>query len=297
MSSSAVFRFLPWCAALIFIGRGYGYFFWGSPVRVLVWDEALFSPVVRLFGGEWTAYVTSLRVDEALILTSRIAGVYLMACGGLALAALRSSRRWLAVPLLLGTLLLAGHALLETKDHFYHYAQLFEHAIQVGTPLLLAFWVWSGRPVHLLLAVRTLVALTFAAHGLYAIGFYDVPAHFVDMTIRILGVPEATARQFLWWVGALDLVVAVAVFLPRVARFAFAYAAVWGFLTALARIVYGWDTLAMGESLHGHLYQTILRLPHAGVPLLGWCLLGADAGAKEAKRAMKQPSLTSSKED
>lgn len=267
------FRLLAVCAALIFIGRGYGYIFWGSPIRVLVWDQDIMEPVVVFFGSDWEAFASDLRVDDALSLVTQTIGVYFVLCGLVALAAVRSVRRWFVPLLTLGAILLLGHALLEMKDHFYYYAQFFEHAIQVGTPLLLVGLLRGASADRLLTTIRIVVALTFAAHGLYAIGFYDVPAHFVNMTMGILGVGESTARTFLWWAGFLDLIVAVGVFIPRVARWAFAYAVVWGLLTALARVVYGWNFGDVAASVHGYLYQTVFRLPHGLVPLVGWLMV------------------------
>lgn len=270
-------RLLAFTTAAVLIGQGYGYVFWGSPLRVLAWDESVMSPFVALFGYDWSTYVTSPAIENILSGFAVTAGIGFVLLGLMALwSTARRGWPWL---FLLGGGGLLAHALLDTKDHFFYLVQLLEHGLRVGTPLLL-YMVLGGRR-RLLPWLKVLTAVTFAAHGLYALSVYPVPARFVDMTQGILGVGEGPARTLLWWAGALDLVVAVLLFLPRTARIAFGYAAVWGGLTALARIVYGWDWTDVVGSLHAHLWRTVVRLPHALLPLLALLLLRARAQVPE----------------
>lgn len=265
---------LLFATTFLFLGRGWEYLFWSAPLRVLAWDQRLFSPIVEgVFGVSWEAYTADLRVDAWLTYLQGGIGVFFSALAGLAWLGASRPGRWWSISLMAGAGLLTLHALLDTKDHFYHAAQLFEHSIQVATPILLWLAVrFPGRELALLRCVRVVVALTFTAHGLYAIGFYPVPGHFVDMTILILSCSEGVARSFLFFVGWLDLLVAIGVFIPRVARIAFGWAAVWGLATALARTVVGLDVDFFAASLHGNLYQTVYRLPHSLLPALGFLL-------------------------
>ena len=48
------------------------------------------------------------------------------------------------------------------------------------------------------LYLKIAIALTFSAHGLYAIGYYPQPGVFVDMLINILHFSETTAKDFLF---------------------------------------------------------------------------------------------------
>jgi hypothetical protein len=268
-------RIIAISSACIFLGRAYNYLFWGSPIRVLFWDQELFSPIVEgVFGMTWEVYVTNTQMSTYLEWATFFGGFFFIGCAMLSVVILYSLKRYWRSFLYVGSAILCVHALLDMKDHFYHYAQFFEHGIQIGTPLLLGYAIFhQERKKRILFFLKVLVAATFTAHGLYAIGFHPVPVHFVDMTIRILQVEEGTARLFLKVVGILDLMLSVGLFIPKVDRYALIYATGWGFLTALARIVYGFDWDFLGYSLHGYAYQTVFRLAHGLIPLAGVLLI------------------------
>lgn len=268
-------RWLAISSACIFAGRAYNYFFWGSPIRVLFWDQSLFSPVVeKVFGMTWEEYAANLHISTYLDGATKFGGVFFLVCAIVSLLLLFAQKRYLLSFLYVGSTMLLCHALLEMKDHFHHYGQFFEHSIQIGTPLLLGWAVFHwNRPQRILWIAKILIALTFTAHGLYAVGFYPVPGHFIDMTIKILNISEDQARLFLKVAGILDLVLSVGLFIPKVDRYALIYAMVWGLLTAFARIVSGFNLDFVAASLHGYAYQTVFRLAHGFVPLVGLLLL------------------------
>ena len=263
---------LFFAAACVFLGRAYQYLFFDAPLRVLLWDEKLMTPIVTgWFGRPWQAYATDPDVVERIGWVQWLIGGEWLLAGVACLLLLGGYRRWLAGLIGGGVLLLLLHAGLSMKDHFYHLAQFFEFGIQLVTPLL---WVLFARggvgEERLILLGKVAVAVTFAAHGLYAIGAYPVPGNFVDMTMTILGIGEPDARGFLRVVGLLDLVLAVGIFLPWVDRPWLAYAAVWGLVTALARVSYGW-LLVGPDAGHQYACQTVWRLGHGLLPL--WLLL------------------------
>lgn len=269
--------YLLWLAiavTCIFAGRAYDYLFWGSPIRVLFWDQTLFSPVVEFFGTTWEEYAANLNVDRYLERATYFGGFFFILCAITSSLLLPIRRRYLTSFIYVGSGILFCHALLEMKDHFYHYGQLFEHSIQVGAPVLFAWAVFNPhRPNRILFIAKILIALTFAAHGLYAIGFYPVPGHFLDMTINILACNEDQARLFLQIAGVLDMVVAVGLFIPKIDYYVLIYAVLWGLATALARIVSGFDASFLMPSLHSYVYKTVLRLAHGLVPLAALLLL------------------------
>lgn len=253
---------------LVLLGRGYQYVFFGAPLEVLLWDERLMTGFVeRVLGMTWGAYASDTDVAAGMQTAAELlAGVYVTA-GIAALVAPYRASRLTEVLLVAGGVLLAAHAALVMKDRFGQWAQFFEFAIQIGSPFLLIGVLRGWTLARLTWGARALIAVTFAAHGLYAIGFYAVPGHFIDMTIGILGVTEDVAVRLLWWAGLLDWVVAFALLLPYTYRYALGYAVVWGGLTALARIVAGWDGDFPVASLHQALYETVYRLPHGLLPL------------------------------
>lgn len=265
-------RLLALCAALIFLGRGYQYIFWSSPLSVLLWDEGLMSPFIEgILGMDWNDYASDVNVSVMMGKLQRSIGWLWSLAAVAAGLSWKINSRWLRLPIFLGTFFLVLHALLETKDHFYHLAQFFEYGIQIGAPaLLLTHMAGSIQPKKLLVAGKIAIAVTFAAHGLYALGFYPVPGNFVDMTIIILGVGESTAKHFLTVVGWLDLLVAVSLFFGPTARYTLLYATVWGLLTAFARVVAGWQLGVEDQFWHQYLYQTVFRIPHGLLPFTIW---------------------------
>jgi hypothetical protein len=160
-------------------------------------------------------------------------------------------------------------SLLLTKEKFYHIPMFFEHTIQFSTPFLLLSFIKYQKTSKLVLHLKIAIALTFTCHGLYAIGIlYPLPGNFVTMCLNILPISETTAIRFLFIAGILDFAVAILLFIPRLWKFALLYAILWGFLTALARVVGPFSFDFTWQSLHQNLYQTVYRIPHGLIPLL-----------------------------
>jgi hypothetical protein len=260
---------------LLFAGRAWQHLFWDAPFRALLWDQHIMENIVLFFrGGTWQEYVTSAATDRNIQITITVFGVFyaLMALITLVIHSRHIKQfLWLYI---FSSVSLAFLAMLYTMEKFYHVGQFFEYAIQFTLPLL--FWYMLAQrisPARLLLGMKIVIALTFSAHGLYAAGFYPQPGVFVDMFISILYVSEPVAVKMLFIAGILDFVVSVALFVPRLARYALIYAALWGGLTAVART---WANFYIDfpiSSLHQNLYETLYRMPHMLVPLAAFFIL------------------------
>jgi len=90
------------------------------------------------------------------------------------------------------------------------------------------------------LVLRIGVFGTFLGHGIFAL---EGKQRFAEMIQSIAPVDTATATSLLFSIGIIDIVVAFWVLL-RPHRLVLAYATVWAFMTALARITAGdpvWD--------------------------------------------------------
>ena len=169
---------------------------------------------------------------------------------------------------IIASISLAFLAFLYCKEKFYHAGQFIEYTIQILLPLIFIYSIQRKIALSkLVLVLKLSIALTFSAHGLYAIGFYPQPGLFVDMIIKIFHVSEASAKIFLKIAGILDFIVSITIFIPRLSRYSLIYAAIWGGLTALARIWANFYWSFPLESLHQHLYETLYRLPHMLIPL------------------------------
>ena len=269
MKQNTAILILKIAAILVFAGRAWQHLFWDAPYRSFFWDEALLKPFIETFFDiSWQSYVTSPTTDtvvQNLIFGSGI--LYLLVAIAIAFTTTKTIRIT-RTPILVGTIGLVLLAILMTKEKFYHIAQFFEHSIQFGTPLLLLYSYSAKLSLKkLALALKILIAFTFCAHGLYAIGLYPVPGNFVDMLINILGCSEGQAMTMLYIAGIVDNALVLFLFLPKTSRYALWYATIWGLLTAFARVWANIETDFLIASLHQNIHQMILRLPHGLVPL------------------------------
>jgi hypothetical protein len=219
---------------MLLLGRGWQYIFWATP-----WSTP----------GPWLGVVLGLGAGWL----------------GWHLLRGRSANSWLG---LVGLVLLA-HLGWKVAEHGWRWVDAIEHTLAWSTPLLL--WACLSNLSRWSLAAKLAIAATFTGHGLFALGWpYPTPAHFVFMTQSILGVDTDTALGFLRVAGSLDLVVSVAIFLPKVSRPALIYAVIWGSLTALARPMAYVAADSWLADLHRWAMEMLWRLPHALVPLALW---------------------------
>ncbi len=133
------------------------------------------------------------------------------------------------------------------------------HATRIVAPLLLALW---DRRAVAKWALRVGIALTFAIHGWEA---YQLHPGFIDFLLAAdlrlfgLGLEQQGAELLLRLIGALDVVLAALVLTGRDFRPVLAWAAVWGVVTALSRVVQG------GE---GAAHMALIRAANGGLPLV-----------------------------
>lgn len=264
----SIYTLLRIATVLLFAGRAWQHLFWDAPFRALFWDQQIMEGIVMLLrGGTWQEYAVSENMDLYIRWVIKGFGFFygMMAVLTVFVTGRIKKVAWLYV---LSSVFLAFLALLYAKEKFHHVGQFLEYAIQFLLPVLFIYSI-KGRiqlpKLNLLLKIA--IALTFSAHGLYAIGFYPQPGVFVDMVINIFHMSEAHAKLFLIIAGVLDFLVAVLVFIPRISKYALFYAVLWGGLTALARTWANFYWSFPLESLHQHLYETIYRTPHMLVPL------------------------------
>lgn len=201
-------------------------------------------------------------------------GITLGLCGLLALGAdfLRSQRLiYLSMGYASLSLLLVFLLLFRAKS--YQWGNLIEHSIQWTLPLVFAYYRFQNHHIRSQWVLRILIAATFLGHGLYALGFYGgFPAGYLQMVHNVFGFETAGAERFLMLAGILDMITVVGLLITPLWRYALYYAIVWGFMTAMARIVAYWDVSIWLESLDIWLNQSLIRLGHGGIPLVLWLL-------------------------
>lgn len=270
MNTKTITLFLKISCFFIFIGRAYQHLFWDAPFRSLLWDQNLLEPIIDgIFNLSWNDYVTSLEVDNYIQQAIKITGILYIICAILILVIHQHSKQWIKNIICIGGINLVLLSLLITKDKFYHLAMFFEHSIQFCLPFVLLYFLKNKNRYRLQSILKIILALAFVCHGLYAIGaLYPLPANFVTMTLNILPIDEPTAKLLLLVMGIIDFVIAIGVFVPKIAKPFLIYATFWGIATALARLI---SPLTYGFSLdifHQYLYLVLYRIPHGLVPLL-----------------------------
>ncbi|WP_179019673.1 hypothetical protein [Winogradskyella forsetii] len=271
MNKPKIISLVKLCAFTVFIGRAYQLYFFGGPYRAILWDESLLTPVVEgVFNYTWFEYATSSTVNSWIEAWTKLNSIIFFIAAIVCLfwnqiKYIRVKRFFVG----LGLWLLFLLAICMVKDRNYDVLQLFEMSIQLTAPFLL----WKNIKMNpqnknLIVGLKLAIALTFIPHGLLAMGFPFRPGYFIDMTIMILGVNETQATQFLFMVGFLDVLMALLAFVPKLSKYVLWYMMVWGFATAFARLVSGFNMDFISSTIHGSAYLTIYRLAHGILPLI-----------------------------
>ena len=262
------------CVFLILLGRAYQFFFFGAPFRAILWDESLLSPIVEgVFNISWYEYSTNLKVNSWIETFTHFCGL-LFLCSGLTVLFWKKlkSLRFKRFMLKLGILLLFVLTFLIFKSKNFRVLEIFEMLIQLSLPIAL-LKLNDNNKEKVTLFLKVAIALTFTAHGLYAMGIPFRPGHFIDMTIGITGITEPSAVLFLTIAGILDIAASLLLFNKYTSKYALGYIFIWGLLTALARVIYGFSASFILNSLHESLYSTVYRLPHGLIALVVFLLL------------------------
>ncbi|MDN3493594.1 hypothetical protein [Winogradskyella bathintestinalis] len=271
MNKPKIISLVKICAFAVFIGRAYQLYFFGGPYRAILWDESLLTPIVEdVFNYTWFEYATSSPVNSWIEGFTKLNSIiFLMAA---ICSLLWNQIKWQPIKRFfvgLGLWLLLLLAICMVKDRNYDFLQLFEMSIQLTAPFLL----WKGvnmnpKNKNLIFSLKVSIALTFIPHGLLAMAIPYRPGHFIDMTIILLGVNETQASQFLFMIGFLDVFMAIMAFVPKLSRYALGYMIFWGFITAFARLISGFNSDFIASTLHGSTYLTVYRLAHGILPLI-----------------------------
>jgi hypothetical protein len=253
----------------LLMGRAYQHLFWDIPLRSFFWDEGLLRQIVEgVSGASWQEVITSKAYDNFILGLQNVFGGILALAAIAALFAERIGKR-IALIFPLSSILLTLLALLYWKERFFQIPQFFEYSIQMLAPLLLYLLLYRDlKPRRLFFLSAGAIALTFTAHGFYALNLYPRPGKFVDMTINIMGFSETGAINFLIAAGWLDIIFAIGIFFKISRKISLYYCMIWGFLTALARVVAYVEFATFADGFHQYAFETAMRLVHGGLPLM-----------------------------
>lgn len=262
------FKVLQIAAFTVFLGRAYQHLFWDAPYRELLWDPNYMEWIVaKVLTMPWGDYVTHPDGDlwfQNFVIAN---GIFYLAMAAVVLFVKKLPKLFHSF-LLIGAVNLIFLAAIYLKDKFFHVGQFFEYTLQFASPIFLFLVLRNFRKGRLILFMKIAVAITFICHGLYAIGYYPRPFTFMTMTQNILGINGSQTDIFLSLAGIADFVVAAVLFLPKKwSTPGLIYCVIWGFLTAMARIVGNFYWEFPIESLNQWVFEAVYRFPHFLIPL------------------------------
>lgn len=255
--------------SLWLFGRAWQHLFWETPYREFFWNGKLMErPIKWLFNISWNEYMTSPSSDLAIEWFSYLIGILFLTTS--ISVWLINNKKVLNKLLIVSLCFQIPYVWLHFLGYAFNTLQIFEFALQLGTPIaLLLLTNEKISPKQLVKHLTIIIALTYTAHGLYAMDVFPLPQSFIQMTITGFGVGNQTAKQILWVAGLLDVLLSISLFLPGcIRRNALRYAIVWGFATAFARIycnVYAFD---FWNSLSQWHFQFLVRNAHFLMPYL-----------------------------
>jgi hypothetical protein len=259
---------------LLFVlaGRFYQFAFLEPPFRAFMLNTTFMAPFIEgVLGIEWFDWVTNPKYEQRVNFMLKSIAIIL----GFTIVMLALYKNVTAQKIASFLLIPSFLILLVTSFGYYwdkstQIGQFWEYSLQFGMPLLLLLLIKGKNSMAMYLA-KAFCSLTFAAHGLYAVGYHPIPGDFVHMTSRLLSITDEPAKQFLLVAGILDFVFAIGIWIPKIQKPVLLYGALWGFATAIARLAgYYYANVAL-ISLHQGVFELMVRAPHSAIPL--WLLL------------------------
>ncbi len=261
-------------AFFVFFGRGWEHLFWDAPFRAVLWDQTLMEGAVTfLTGMTWKEYATSPVVNNIIDGSIKLIGILYLTCSIITIT-VKPNHKKLGKMLLVGAFFLIILSILFYKNKFYKFGQFIEYSCQMFSPIFLfLFLFYKMQPNRFHFLLKLAVALTFIGHGLYALGMYVTPGVWTDMamsSLNFIGLypSEIQTENIIYIAGILDIILAVGIFFPHKWSIPFTtWAVIWGLLTALSRVIAFMNFDPNWHTLFQWLPQTIMRLPHALIPL------------------------------
>lgn len=249
-----------------FAGWAWGHLYWEPSYASILWNDTTFTWFQQL-GYSWEEFVGTGANNGLIQKFFRWIGWLFLGGSILSFTVRRNS--WIQLTMLLFSgLLILAVALGKFIKSEFELPMLVEHGGQILSPILLVIALSLGVR-HRITVTTAIIAfwMTFAGHGLYAVGIWPTPATFVGMTRVISGLDADSAKLFLLVVGILDLTICFGIAIPFLRRTCALYALIWGMLTAAARPVAGmsWDLNYWGADQF--LHESVYRAPHVFIPL------------------------------
>ena len=276
MSKSQItVKILRISAFIMVLSRGCLYVFQGSPLRSLLWNENLFSPVVEIFGTKWTHYANVS--DPYISVLEIFLGLFLIVSSFFFLK-IKSQEETIKYKSLqyVGFLMLF-HVILHFMGHNNELPIIPEYMVQGLTPWIFLSLLpympkneaasWSKPTSDIYFWLKLSISCCFLGHGLYAFGIPYQPASFVRLMSKSTFIDFDTAALLVKLVGVADIALAITIFIKPLEKITLGHMAFWGFATAFSRVMAYVVIPGQLSYLNPWLFETTVRFVHGAIPL------------------------------
>lgn len=248
--------------SLVLIARAIQHLFFDSPIRGVLYSPLLMKPFLQLFNIPFDNYINSPYLDNNVNLFLNGLGVAFLMLSAAFLIYPQMHPRIQKVVIFLSVFTLCFLSFAYFKDKSFSIGQFLEYSSQMFLPLFFIIKKYST------LFLKLIIAVTFFAHGLYAIGYYPIPAKFIQMVIMGFHCSNQTALTILKIAGIIDFIFAIAIFIPSISKPFLLYGIKWGFFTAFARIYSNFYIDFAVSTFSYWFYEFIVRSPHYIIPFV-----------------------------
>ncbi|MCS6905257.1 MAG: hypothetical protein RML72_09070 [Bacteroidia bacterium] len=249
----------------VLIGRAWQICIGDFPIRTLLWDEKLLRNFIENnIKISWQSYLQFS--EEAIHYILAFLSIFFIIGALYTITSRDNSKTIYAL-----TTCLIFCALLFWKEKSYQWAELGEYGLQCITPLVYYYFSKNQTLTVIFFYILILAAaLTFAAHGIYALGILPTPALFLDMTLYLLPFNQEEATWFLLGIGCLDIFAALGITLTYLRNVALLWMIFWGGITTLARLslIQAAPNLIIG--IYENIHEVLVRISHFLLPLFIW---------------------------
>lgn len=126
---------------------------------------------------------------------------------------------------------------------------------------------WLQADKALIFWIRLALSTCFIGHGAYAAGFPYQPINFVNMIAFSFPISFEAAQPIVTFIGWMDIVLGITIFIRPLERATLYHMAVWGFITACARVTAYVIVPMEMDAFNFWFYETTVRLIHGALPL------------------------------
>lgn len=264
-------RLLQLASFGVFMGHGWEHLLNGGPYRAFFLNDSIMQGLAESIGYQWINLLQDPTVDAVIMQGGRALGLLFVIAAIVSCFAQKLPKFVNRIFLIGGAVLLFFYAFCLFLEKGQLIGLWLEYTAQFTSPLLLfAALYWSISSPKMIFSLKVIIAITFVCHGLFAMGYYPRPGHFVDMMIYGFGIKESAAHQVLFYIGILDIVIAILFFVPVqfLVYSALTYAFIWGFLTSIARMVTTFQADLFFSSLNQNIPEFLFRFPHFLLPFI-----------------------------